>query len=174
MPRARTRTQASPAAKSRPESAARSSESAGVGRAPSLIGLEQFIGYAIRRAQLAVFQDFDERMGELAISTAQFSVLRLARDNPGLNQRALADALGAETSRMVLIIDDLERRGLVARLASTVDRRARAIYLTAEGRKLLKTLERRAAQNDRAMATRLRGDDVKVLLRMLRNIATPT
>jgi DNA-binding MarR family transcriptional regulator len=139
----------------------------------SMEALEGFIGYAIRRAQLSVFEDFNERMAEFAISTAQFSVMRLARDNPGLNQRALAEALGAETSRMVLIIDELERRGIVDRLPSMLDRRSRAIYLTAEGRKLLRRLERRAAAQDRAMEKRLRGDDKATLLRMLRHLATP-
>jgi DNA-binding MarR family transcriptional regulator len=141
--------------------------------APSLAALEGFIGYAIRRAQLSVFQDFNERMAEFGVSTAQFSVMRLARDNPGLNQRTLAEALGAETSRMVLIIDELERRGIVDRLPSTLDRRSRAIYLTAEGRKLLRRLEQRAAAQDRAMVKRLRGDDKAALLRMLRKLATP-
>ena len=169
MPRPRTRTQAPVPAKPKAEADA----AASAGRGLSLTGLEQVIGYLIRRAQLAVFQDFDERMAELAVTTAQFSVMLLARDNPGLNQRALADALGAETSRMVLIIDDLERRGLVSRLASTVDRRARAIYLTTEGQKLLKALEKRVRQNNRAMIKRLRGDDEKLLVRMLRNLATP-
>jgi DNA-binding MarR family transcriptional regulator len=166
MARTRTTRAEDPRAKAGPSAAAAAA-------APSLAVLEDFIGYAIRRAQLSVFQDFNERMAEFAISTAQFSVMRLARDNPGLNQRALAEALGAETSRMVLIIDELERRGIVDRLPSTLDRRSRAIYLTAEGRKLLARLERRAAAQERAMEKRLRGDDKAVLLRMLRNLAKP-
>lgn len=67
----------------------------------------------------------------------------------------------------------MERRGILSRLASTLDRRARAIYLTSEGRKLLKTLEKRVAVHERMFAKRLRGDDKKELLRMLRNLATP-
>lgn len=139
----------------------------------NLDNLQDLIGYAIRRAQLAVFQSFKDVMGELAISTAQFSVLRVVHDNPGLNQTALANALGVETPRMVLILDDLEKRHLVARVASTMDRRSRAIYLTEEGDRMLSVVEDRAEAHNRDLIERLRGDDRDVLARMLRNLATP-
>lgn len=136
-------------------------------------GIRDFIGYAIRRAQLAVFQEFKDWMAEYDLTTAQFSVLRLVAGNPGLNQKTLAAALGVETPRMVLIVDNLESRGLVTRLASTVDRRARAIFLTVAGRKLHRTLERRSAAYERRIVERLRGDDKETLLRMLRHLAQP-
>lgn len=136
-------------------------------------GLGDFVGYAIRRAQLAVFQEFKTWMAEFEVTTAQFSVLLLVRDNPGLNQKTLAGTLGVETPRMVLIVDYLENRGLVTRLASTVDRRARAIFLTAPGRKLLRQLDRRSAEYERRIVERLRGDDKETLLRMLRHLAEP-
>ncbi|MBI1775790.1 MAG: MarR family transcriptional regulator [Proteobacteria bacterium] len=136
-------------------------------------GLEGIIGYVIRRAQIAVFQDYNELAQDLGVTATQFAVMRLAAANPGLSQTALAGALGADTPRMVLIIDELERRRLVLRLASTVDRRSRAIFLTPEGRKLLAVMSRRVALQNRRMVKRLRGDDKNILLRMLQNLATP-
>jgi DNA-binding MarR family transcriptional regulator len=135
--------------------------------------LENFIGYMIRRAQLAVFQAYREETADMDITTAEFSVMLLARDNPGLSQGALSETLGVEHSRMVVLIDDLERRGLVTRIASTMDRRMRVIYLTPEGRKLLGKLNRRVVAYDRRIVKRLRGDDKETLLRMLRKLATP-
>lgn len=133
--------------------------------------LGNHIGYAVRIAQLAVFEDVNALLAPQGATTARFSVLCLVRDNPGVNQTVLADALRTETSRMVLLIDELERRGWLVRLASTMDRRARAIYLTAEGRRKLKILERLVARHERAMIRRLRGGDKATLLRMLRNLA---
>lgn len=173
MPRPQAKIQTPLPTKPRTEPAPDVRTRVSAAQGPSLAGLEQLVGYVIRRAQVAIFEDFNERMAEFGITTTTFTVLRLTRDNPGLNQRSLATALGAETSRMVLIIDELERRGILSRLASTLDRRARAIYLTAEGRKLLKTLEKRVAVHERMFAKRLRGGDKKELLRMLRNLATP-
>ncbi|HXP12801.1 MAG TPA: MarR family transcriptional regulator [Stellaceae bacterium] len=133
--------------------------------------LGNHIGYAVRIAQLAVFEDVNALLAPQGATTARFSTLCLVRDNPGVNQTVLADALRTETSRMVLLIDELERRGWLVRLASTMDRRARAIYLTAEGRRKLKILKRLVARHERAMIRRLRGGDKAVLLRLLRNLA---
>lgn len=160
-------------AESKPRTRRHAVAPAAIDATVDMSGIRNFVGYAIRRAQLAVFQEFKEWMAEFEITTAQFSVLRLVAGNPGLNQKTLAAALGVETPRMVLIVDYLENRGLVTRLASTVDRRARAIFLTPAGRKLHKTLERRSAAYERRIVERLRGDDKETLLRMLRHLAQP-
>lgn len=107
------------------------------------------------------------------IAPVQFSILRLVAANPGINQTVLAQALGADPSRMVFIIDELEGRGLVQRLASTVDRRSRAIFLTAEGRKLDRALVKNVARQNKLLIERLRGDDPAALLRMLGNLIHP-
>ena len=70
------------------------------------------IGYAVRRAQIAVFEDIFRSFGEHRETTAEFSVLAVAADNPGINQADLAFALGVERPRMVPIINKLEKRGL--------------------------------------------------------------
>ena len=142
-------------------------------RSMDMGGLDDVIGYVIRRAQVAIFQDTDQIMADLDISPVQFAVIRLVHRNPGINQISLATTLGAEGPRMVLLIDELERRGFVARLASTVDRRARALFLTREGRTLHTQLSKRVRKQNQRLAKRLRGDDPKMLLRMLRNLALP-
>ena len=156
-----------------PKKKRRDRRSATPARAIDMGSLDRVIGYAIRRAQVAIFDDTDRMMADLAITPVQFAVIRLVQRNPGINQISLATALGAEGPRMVLIIDELERRGLVSRLASTVDRRARAIFLTREGRALHAELSKRVRQQDRRLAKRLRGDDPELLLRMLHNLAAP-
>jgi len=100
-------------------------------------------------------------------------VLSLVRDNPGVNQTALACALHTETPRMVLLVDGLERRRWVTRLVSTVDGRARSLYLTAEGAHKLKILEKVIVRHERQIARRLRSADKAAFLQMLRDLATP-
>ena len=136
-------------------------------------GLDEIIGFMLRRAQVEIFQQYGDLTEELGITTAQFSVIRLASANPGANQTVIANALGAVTPRMVAIIDDLERRGYLVRLPSTVDRRSHAIFLTPEGRKLHKILSRRVAKQNARTIMRLRGADQSNLLRMLRDLVTP-
>ena len=138
---------------------------------PRLGDLATNLGFALRLAQLAVFRDFNEQLADENVSTAQFSALYVIGENPGLNQTALADALRTETPRMVGLIDTLARRGYVTRLASTVDRRSSALYLTADGAKKLRSLRAKVARHDRAVARRLCHGDRAALLAMLRDVA---
>ncbi|MGE0852007.1 MAG: MarR family winged helix-turn-helix transcriptional regulator [Hyphomicrobiaceae bacterium] len=117
--------------------------------------LEGTIGYAIRRAQMAVFDDIYRAFEGLSITTAQFSVLAVVADNPGLSQADLASALGVERPRMVPIIDNLETRKLAVRVTNPKDGRARLIELTPEGRKLLSELKARFARHQTRMIARL-------------------
>jgi DNA-binding MarR family transcriptional regulator len=136
-------------------------------------GLDEIIGFMVRRAQASAFEDFRYCAGDIDLTPVQFAALRLVHANPGINQTTLANALGAEAPRMVIIIDRLERQGLLTRLASTVDRRSRVIFLTPEGRALHKAISKRVEVQNRRMIERLAGEDPQALLRMLRKLATP-
>lgn len=133
--------------------------------------LEGTIGYAIRRAQIAIFQGIYRAFAELSITTAQFSVLAVVADNPGANQSDLATALAVERPRMVPIIDALERRRLAVRVSSISDRRQRQIHLTAKGERLLEELKQRFAQHQQRLTDRLGSSQSKALLRDLWRLA---
>lgn len=134
--------------------------------------LEGTIGYAIRRAQIAVFSDLYRTIGELSVTPTQFSVLSLVADNPGMTQAAIAAALGVERPRIVPVIDALEARGVATRVTSAADRRAREIHLTREGRALLRELKRRFATHQARMVARLQGDP-EIFLGELWRLARP-
>ena len=77
--------------------------------------LPELIGYVLRRAQLAVFQDFFAAFAPFDIRPAQFSVLTVIERNPGLTQSQAAEALGIKRTNFVGMLDELETRGLAAR-----------------------------------------------------------
>jgi DNA-binding MarR family transcriptional regulator len=95
------------------------------------------IGYALRRAQLAVFEDFIATLAPLNLKPAEFSVLIMLDQSPGCKHAAIAIALGIRRSNFVALIDRLERRGLTRRTASETDGRSHALYLTDVGAQLL-------------------------------------
>jgi DNA-binding MarR family transcriptional regulator len=136
-------------------------------------GLDRMFGVMLRLAQVASFELFRAATPVPGITPVQFSMIRLIAANPGISQTVLARALNADAPRMVFIIDELERRGLVQRLASTADRRSRAIFLTDAGKRLDRRLTRSVRQQNRQLAERLRGDDPALLLRMLANLTRP-
>lgn len=133
--------------------------------------LESTIGYSIRRAQMAVFQDIFLSFGELAITTVQFSVLAVVNDNPGTNQADLASALGVERPRIVPVLDSLEARGLAVRKPSPSDRRHRLLFLTDEGKVLLEELKKRFAAHQQRMLDRLGEDNAETFLAKLWSLA---
>ncbi|MEH0295522.1 MarR family winged helix-turn-helix transcriptional regulator [Agrobacterium sp. CCNWLW71] len=126
--------------------------------------LESTIGYAIRRAQLAVFQDIYRGFGELSITAVQFSVLAVVSDNPGTNQADLAAALGVERPRIVPVLDALEARSLAVRKPAPNDRRHRLLFLTEEGQAMLRELKKRFAVHQARMIRRLNVESAESLL----------
>ncbi len=131
--------------------------------------LEATIGYTIRRAQLAVFEDIYREFGDLGITLTQFSVMAVAADNPQVTQAELAEVLAVERPRIVPIVNALEARGLAKRLICDLDRRNRRIVLTADGLNLLLDLKRRFARHQSRLE-RLLGAGKGALLSTLREV----
>jgi DNA-binding MarR family transcriptional regulator len=69
----------------------------------------------------------------LGLSWVRVLALRALASEPH-TLRALAEALAADPPYVTLIVDDLEKRGLVRRLPHPEDRRAKLVELTADGR----------------------------------------
>lgn len=80
---------------------------------------------------------FAQRIGELDLHPPQFRVMNAIDAAEGQSQQAIAEAIGAPPSRMVAIVDELERRGLVERRPDSSDRRVRALHLTGDGHEIL-------------------------------------
>lgn len=107
-------------------------------RAAADVGpLANMVGYALRRAQLAVFDDVIANFAELDLRPAQFSVLVMLGHAPGLKQSDVAAALGIQRANFVVLFDGLERRGLAQRISAPNDRRSYALHLTGAGAKVL-------------------------------------
>lgn len=132
--------------------------------------LDELMGYALRRAQVAVYQDFLRSVGKLEIRPVQFAALVLIGANPGISQIVVANALGLDRSAVVLLVDLLEGRQLAERRPSGTDRRAYSIVLTDGGRQLLAKLKRLAADHDRRVTADLSEEERSRLLDYLRRI----
>jgi DNA-binding MarR family transcriptional regulator len=78
-----------------------------------------------------------ERLAPFGLDSRSVLVLRHVAADEGRTQASLSASLAVPPSRIVGIVDELERRGLVERRANPTDRRAHALWLTGEGRKLL-------------------------------------
>jgi DNA-binding MarR family transcriptional regulator len=129
--------------------------------------LSNNLGYRIRRAQLWVFKDVSRQLAPFDISIAQFSVLSIINTNPGINQLAIASVLAIERAGLGRLVERLERQGLVARTASSTNRRYYVLHLTTAGAALLVRLRSLIAQHEKALAQKLGSRAYKQLLRTL-------
>jgi len=139
---------------------------------PLQIGeLSELLGYALKRAQLKVFEDFLRCMASLQLTPAQFSVLILVEKNPGRNQTEIANTLGILRPNFVSMLDGLESRDLCTRIRSTNDRRSHILVLTDRGRSVLARAKKLVATKHEARLNELLGPDSRAaLLEMLAKI----
>jgi DNA-binding MarR family transcriptional regulator len=129
--------------------------------------LSQLIGYRLRVAQQAVFQDFAQSVGEL--SPGRAGMLLLIEANPGVPQGRLAEAVKLDRSTMVGVVDSLEERGLIERRRG-VDRRTNGLWLTRGGRTLAARLRRRIERHEARVAARLNAAERQQLLALLEKL----
>jgi MarR family transcriptional regulator, temperature-dependent positive regulator of motility len=96
-------------------------------------------GHLIRRLHqqsMQIFQTQTQAAG-FDLTSVQFAALECVAQRPGIDQASLAAAIGFDRATIGGVIDRLERKGLVQRVVSAQDRRARQLNLTPEGEQLL-------------------------------------
>ena len=144
-----------------------------LGQEIDLSQLTGLIGYQLRRAQIAVFDDFIRSFAGRDIRPTQYGVLTAIDCNPGSSQAAIAQSLGIKRSNFVKLIDEFERRKLVVRRPVAGDRRANALFLTKSGQSELALLHQLRIAHEARIAA-LIGDerDCRVLLDQLRRLTT--
>lgn len=132
--------------------------------------LPTLAGYQLRLAQIAIFRDFAQSLGEFDVTPGLFGVLVIIDANSGLKQSELARAAHLDRSTVVSVIDNLERRGLVERRAADNDRRSNALVLTPDGAALLKKLKRRVNEHEKRLVQHLTEDERQTLVTLLQRI----
>ncbi len=125
--------------------------------------LAQVGAYAARK--------FDERISELELTPPQVGVLRAIAMQPGRSQQALAEQLGTPATRLVALLDALERRGAIERRRNPDDRRLHALHLTEAGQELMRSVGRVAMAHGADLTSALDDSERAQLQRLLLRIA---
>jgi DNA-binding MarR family transcriptional regulator len=139
-------------------------------KASTGIDLDDLIGYALRRAQIQIFQHLVEQLNEFELRPAQFSALAIIEKTPGVTQTALARILAIEPPQVVPMVNKLEERGLALRVRCKPDKRSYGLFLSKAGEVLLKHLKQVAAQSDIDASANLDTQERKQLLRLLQKV----
>src|SRR6478609_8570430 len=136
--------------------------------------LDELLGYALRRAQNALYLDFYRATDGLDVSPQRFAALVLVANNPGMRQGLLAQAMGLHRSGALRLTDWLTGQGWAERRDDPADARSWGLHLTAVGRRVLNKLEQAVRAHDRALLQGLgeRGAALKTDLERLAWVAT--
>ena len=132
--------------------------------------LDELLGYALRRAQIALYVDFYRATAGLDVSPPRFAALVLVGRNPGMRQGLLAQAMGLHRSGALRLTDWLTARGWVERQDDAEDARSWGLFLTAAGKRKLAELERRVRAHDARLMRGL-GDRAALLKLDLERLA---
>lgn len=133
-------------------------------------GLEDHLGYWLRKLSNAVSGAFAGRLERHGVSVAQWVVLRTLQDHEALPLKEIVARVEVDQGSLSRMVDRLIVRGLVRREADERDGRAVAISLTKEGRKLVPKLAAEADRNEEEFFASLPQRRRKEWLRMIKEL----
>jgi DNA-binding MarR family transcriptional regulator len=103
----------------------------------TLNDLYQRPGFLLRRTHQISAAVFENACATVGLTPAQYGVLTVLANEPGLDQTRLARALAFDKVTVMRVCKGLEERGMIERRVSEHSRRQMAVVLTAAGKKLL-------------------------------------
>lgn len=89
---------------------------------------------------------------------------------PGIDQIGLAARLGVDRNSASLLVEALERKGLIERQVNEVDRRARVLQLTPKGEQLFHQVRKRNLAAQARILETLTPDEQEMLLDLLTRV----
>ncbi len=117
--------------------------------------LDTLLGYAVRRAQIQLYEDFIASLAPWGITPPRFSAMVIVSRNPGLKLTQLARIMGIARSGAVILVDALEDLGYMERQPAPEDRRAFSLALTPKGLQDLVDITAAVQAHDARMAQAL-------------------
>lgn len=104
--------------------------------AASDLPLHEMPGHHIRRLQQVAVRLFTEELGA-DLTPVQYAALFAIAQRPGVGQAQLAALIGYDRATIGGVIDRLEQKNWVSRVASMEDRRVNLLTITSNGRAAL-------------------------------------
>ena len=114
---------------------------------------------------------FGRRLRKLNLAPQHAGILRILNSTPGITQQTLATALGTVASRLVVLVDEMEQRGLIERRENPSDRRRYALQVTQKGRSTLEAIGRIAREHSQALLAGISEEEQRQLATLLQRIA---
>lgn len=130
--------------------------------------ISQDLGFLLAKLHAVGSVLNNRALAEFDLKERSYSVLILANSGLEPTQRELADFLSLDPSQIVALVDELEKRGLVARAPGKLDRRAKTVTATTKGGKLLQRASDAARRAEEEVLEGLPAEESAQLKALLR------
>lgn len=132
--------------------------------------LGDLLSFYMRCVGIELNRDLDAEISEvdLAKGTGKVSTLLFVAANPGIRPSVIAHYIFKDRSEMARLLNQMERNGLVSVVASTREGRARELYLTPKGRRLVDQVRDIARRQSDDFFAMLAEDERRQLLTILK------
>jgi DNA-binding MarR family transcriptional regulator len=127
-------------------------------------------GHLIWRVQQRAWRLFANVAGSHEVTPVQASVLLVVGNQPGIDQKTVAEIIALDRATTGNVVGRLEARGLLKRVTSRADRRARILFLTRPGTLLNRKLGGVTRKARRLLVQDLTAREQKELIRLMRKI----
>lgn len=129
------------------------------------------LGHKLKLASQLMYRDFLERLEPYGLTPFHYLVLCCLWEEDGLTTTGIADKLKQLGATLTGVVDRMEERQLVYRERQADDRRVVRIWLTEEGKQLMKVLPPIGAETIRKATAHTLEAEQAVVLRFLDQIA---
>ncbi len=109
-------------------------------------------------------------LAEHSLSMWGYIVLSALDRSPIRTQAALAEAIGADKTRIIPTLDELQEHGYIERIPDPDDRRARLLAITESGRSIKDAVQVAIQRGEEHWLGQLSADDRDAFLRVLRQL----
>ena len=127
----------------------------------------------ITRMARAMRRQFEQAVAPLGLRSRHLVALTHLSDHGPTAQQTLIEALGLDASNLVALLNELEDADLIVRSRDRADRRRGIIELSAEGERVLATVDRAFEAVDDEMLAALSSDERAVLNELLARASAP-
>ena len=127
------------------------------------------VGFLLARSHLDALAIAGEAL-EPGLDPKHFGALSVIAAEGPLSQQELGERMRVDRTTIVALVDELERRGFLARGRNPIDRRAYALEATAAGRRWLDRAGAALAEAEARILAPLDPDEREQLIRLLHKL----
>jgi DNA-binding MarR family transcriptional regulator len=132
----------------------------------------RLLGYNLAQASIPSNKVFQKHIGaEFKLTRVEFTTLMLLSTNVEVTSKKLTQGLGLSAPNLTVVLERLEKRGLIERRRSDSDGRVQFIELTKTGAALVKKAEARAEQMEHELLKHLTAAETAMLFELLKKVA---